>query len=150
MLCFSCKKKEENVFRVFIDIKVLEDDNFQVFYIDDLESGYSEKNRKTIQVKGISEFQTIVFELPNNVLPKMFRIDLGENKKESPIEIKSVKLKHNDKVIEINDLVLDRFFKPNIYIEKVDKAFLRQSIESRYDPFLSSTPLLNKKMELEF
>lgn len=150
LLCVSCKKQEENVFRAFINIKVLEDDNFQIFYIDNLELGYSEKKRKTIQVKGTEEFQTIVFELPHGVFPKMFRIDLGENKKESPIEIESVTLKHNDKTIEINDLIFDRFFKPNIYLDKTDKTFLRHSINGRYDPFLLSTPLLNKKIELEF
>ena len=76
--------------------------------------------------------------------------DFGENKIETPVKINSIELKYNSDSIVIDALVLEHFFHPNIYLEKGDSGYLRKTLNGRYDPFLVSTPLLEKKIELEF
>jgi hypothetical protein len=146
-------KKEvvkDNIFRVFIEVKTQEDDKFQLFYIDDSPEGKFNGDKRLVQqVKGGDEVQIIQFTLPKEVLPYKFRIDLGENNYETIVVIKKVKLMYNNEVIEIDDLTLPRFFKPNVYLEKVETGYLRKTIDGRNDPFLLSTPLLIKKIELE-
>ncbi len=146
-------KKEvvnDDIFKVFIDIKVNEDDKFQLFYVDDSPEGdFSVDKRLALLIKGDNNFQVIEFTLPANVFPYKFRVDLGENNLETSIEIRSIKLQYNNDVIEIGNLTLERFFQPNIYLEKTVNGYLRKTIDGRNDPFLLSTPLLIKKMELE-
>lgn len=142
--------KRDNLFKVTMDVIVMEDDKFQLFYIDDSpEEPFSLEKRLVFNLKGNDSPQKIQFILPENVFPYKFRIDLGENKNETTINIKEIKIKYNNKIILIEKLVLERFFQPNIYLEKVDNGYLRKFVDGRYDPFLVSSALLNKKIELE-
>ncbi|WP_347923215.1 hypothetical protein [Pontimicrobium sp. SW4] len=163
---FSCKnedkkatevqtpiKKEvvkDNLFKIIMEAKVKEDDKFQVFFTDDSpEESFSANKRLVKNIVGSEEFQTLEFVLPKEVLPFKFRIDLGENSYETLVEIGVIKLEYNNEVIEIDPLTLERFFQPNIYLQKTDNGFMRKTIDGRCDPFLMSTPLLIKKIELE-
>ncbi|PIV92783.1 MAG: hypothetical protein COW44_12960 [Flavobacteriaceae bacterium CG17_big_fil_post_rev_8_21_14_2_50_33_15] len=146
------KKAEikDNLFKVNMNIKVDENDKFQLFYIDDsLEGSFSPEKRLAIDVNASDSPQDIQFTLPEKVFPYKFRLDLGENNIETTVEINEIKLQFNNEEILIDKLVLERFFQPNIYLEKTDKGYLRKIVDGRCDPFLISTPLLNKKMELE-
>ena len=135
---------------VSLDVKVEHDDKFQLFYINDsLEGGYSINKRLVNSFKGSNDFQPINFKLPSGVLPYKFRIDVGEKGIETLISIRNITLKLNNNVIQINDSAIERFFKPNIYLDKSGNDFIRKKVEGRCDPFFVSTPLLIKKMELE-
>lgn len=138
------------IFRVIINVKVLEDDKFQLFYVDDSSEGKYNINKRTVTyVNGKNEFQSVEFKLPANVLPRKFRIDVGENNYETAIDIKEIEIKFNNNLIKINDKVLERFFQPNQYLKKLKNNYMRIKIDGRYDPFIDSTPLLIKKIELE-
>lgn len=144
------KEAKEDVFTVLMNVKVLEDDKFQLFYIDDSPQGkYKIDERIVIPITGSNEFQIVEFALPHKLLPSKFRIDVGEKGFETLIEIREVKLKFNDNLIEINSKVFSRFFQPNIYIKKVDNGYLRTKIDGRCDPFFVSEALLIKKIKLD-
>lgn len=141
----------DNLFKVIVDITILEDDRLQLFYVDDTPDGaFSAEKRLEYNVKGNNSSQKIQFTLPEMVFPFTFRLDLGENKFETLVKINSIELNYNSESIFIDNLVLEYFFQPNIYLEKINSGFMRKIINGRYDPFIASSPLLNKKIELEF
>jgi hypothetical protein len=152
----SCKEdkqgyNKDDIFKVLVNLRVKEKDEFHLFYIQNANDGrYKEEKKVTYPIVGTSDFQTIEFVLPQGVLPKKFRIDVGENKNNTIIEIREVKLIFNQNEIIINDRVFNRFFKPNVYLERAQKGFMRRAIKGRYDPFFMSTALLNKKIQIDF
>ena len=141
----------DDLFKVLLDVTIFEDDRFQLFYVDDVSEGvFSAEKRLACNVKGKDTSQKIKFTLPKNVFPHKLRLDFGENKIETPVKINSIELKYNSDSIVVDALVLEQFFQPNIYLEKRKSEYLRITLNGRYDPFLVSTPLLDKKIELEF
>ncbi|GGW38916.1 hypothetical protein [Arenibacter certesii] len=152
LLLFSCNTRKKNaskdVFNITLVAKVLENDKFQVFYIDELNKGYTEDKRIVANVKKSPNFQEITFEL--NTIPLTFRIDLGENGHNSIVEVDKIILDSGNRKIELNSDVMHRFFDTNIYTSKVGNGYHRSAVEGRYDPFISATALLEKKLELEF
>ena len=147
----SKKLIKDNLLKVIIDITISEDDRIQLFYVDDMPDGaFSAEKRIAHNVKGSNSAQKINFTLPHKPFPFKLRLDLGENNIQSAVKINSIELKYNSDSIFIENSVLEYFFHPNIYLEKVDSVYLRKTLNGRYDPFLVSTPLLEKKIELEF
>ncbi|CDF81220.1 conserved hypothetical protein [Formosa agariphila KMM 3901] len=145
------KIEKDNIFSVDLNVKILEDDRLQLFFIeDDPESGFSADKRMYIDIKGKDEFQVVSFKLPSGVLPYRFRVDLGENKIESDIQIKSIVIKFNQGVMDIDSATFPRLFSSNIYLNTTDyKTFSRKIIDTQYDPYIVSTPLLDKKIEID-
>ena len=101
-----------------------------------------------IQVKGGAYSQKLNFSLPG--LPEKFRIDLGETGNEEEVIIEKIIIKHKGISIPIDQNVMHRFFKINIYGERTPWGYKRMSVGNRYDPFIESTALLHKKMELTY
>lgn len=169
ILCYSCKDESKNkeiqrvetpktevvkdgVLKIILNVKVKEDDKFELYYIDDSPEGtYSVDKRLAIYTKAADDFQAIEFKLPKEAFPYNFRIDLGdnENRFESDVEIKSINLILNENIIEIDNTLIDSFFQPNVYLQKTENGYSRNITEGKYDPFLTARPLLIKKMELE-
>lgn len=147
----STKMEKDNSIRVYLKVKVMEDDKFQLFYISEpLKGKYEPKDRIQKNVEGKNEFQTIVFQLPEDILPYKFRIDLGEKGHETSIEIDHIEIKLNKNKILIDSTTIHRFFQKNIYLDSGDeKIFSRKKVSGKYDPFLTSTAFLIKKIELE-
>jgi len=144
--------EKDNIIKISINARFLEDDRFDLFYVADFpENNFNEKERLSKYLKGNDHFQSINFELPNGVFPYKFRIDLGnnENKHLTPIEIKTIMLEFNGNQILIENSELDHFFYANEFLERTDNGYLRKEVNGRYDPFILSKPLLDKKMEIE-
>lgn len=170
-ICFSCKKEAESknvdklttllknefiekdfIFKVLVNIKILEADKIELFFTDSSSNGIFFQNKRLVKnLRGSKDEQTIEFNLPQNIFPKSLRLDLGENqnKNETDIEINSIEFLYNGKSMSIRKELLNYFFQPNIYMEKKDDVYLRKVVNGRYDPFLLAKPVLIKKMELE-
>ena len=152
LLLFSCNTRNRNIskdiFKITLVAKVMEDDIFQVFFIDEINKGYTDDKRIVVNVKQSLDFQEITFQL--NSIPLTFRIDLGEKGYDSLVAIDKVILENGSKRIELDNNVLHRFFEANIYISKIGSEYHRSTVEGRYDPFINATALLEKKLELEF
>ncbi|MDX1772977.1 hypothetical protein [Oceanihabitans sediminis] len=145
--------KEDNILTVTMSVKVLEDDKFELYYVDDsIDRSFNSEDRIAVYVQANNNFQTIEFKLPEYSLPYKFRIDLGDNsnKHESNVEIKSVTLQLNQFTIDIDDATMDSFFQPNKYLQKINGGYTRKIVDNKYDPFLLAKPVLIKKIELEF
>lgn len=148
----SCVDEKDNIFKVSINAKFLEDDKIELHYINDFSNGtFNTKDREAIYIKGSNEFQLIELSLPKGVLPSKFRIDLGDNinMHETQIDINSVDIELNGNVINIDKTILDSFFQPNIYLERNENGYLRKVVKDKYDPFITSKAILIKKIELE-
>jgi len=143
---------KESRFKIILDIKVLKNDIFQVFYTTELSEKYSKKNRISKLIKSNSNYQKIIFEIPNNLIPKKIRIDFGEKRKSNIIKVKKITLIKSDKLFIINSDMIPYFFKPNIYIDYdiKEKIFTTKKINGKYDPYLNSASLLNKKLKIYF
>lgn len=151
LLLFSCKSIQYEPTIITLSFKCLNDEIIRLFYIDYVETGFSTEMMLTKRIQGKDEFQHIVFEIPAKHRPKSFRIDLGENKVETAVFIEDIKISYGDKELYISKGIIKRYFKENIYVETLDyHKFFRKSVENRYDPFLKSSPLLEKYMYLEF
>ncbi len=153
LLCLfftSCKDKlaETQELVIGITFKIVEDDEIKLYYVLEEKGTFNETDSKQVQVNGLTEFQNVDFILPGT--PKRFRIDLGEKGNETPFYISSVTLVQKKKIIKINESQINRFFKANIYATRFEKGYERKEVLSRYDPFIESTALLSKKMELIF
>lgn len=144
---------DDNRLKITLDILVHEDDLLDVFYTSDsIDEPFSDKKRINKKIKGSENYQTVIFPFPEDVMPYSFRIDLGDNvlKKETNIEIKTIKLKLNNKAIIINKEILDYFFIANDYLKKTDLGYLRMVDDNEFDPYLLASPVLLAKMKIEF
>lgn len=172
LLGFSCnesKKQEEgvkseikkekteiskdNILKIKLQFKATQEDKFELYYSEyETNVNFGVNDRLAQYVKASDEFQTLEFNLPKDMFPSNFRIDLGDNplKNESPIEIKSILLEWNGHVITIDHALISSFFQPNAYLQPNDTGYYRKVINGKYDPFLLAKPILIKKMEIEF
>lgn len=137
---FSCKKEvviEDDRFRTWLNpdfetekgfslslnITVVRDDVFKVYYAED-EASFTEKNTIKSKIKGRKEAQTITFNFPKEKKPIKFRIDLGSNKKQDFFRIGSVELKNPNNRLVIHQ---DSLFN---YLEIHNKNLLYDSINN--------------------
>lgn len=148
---FSCSTERLEDTFVKIRLKSLNDERIQLFYTSSEKESFNNELRILKKISGSNEFQNINFEIPKTTKPIKFRLDLGENQLETPIFIQNIEIENGKTSIEVDNETLRRFFKPNIYLKTYDfKKFERKKINGKYDPFLISTPLLDKKIHLEF
>jgi len=91
------------------------------------------------------------FNLPNQIRPHKFRIDLGENNEQKNIRIDEIKILHNNNIISIKDSLIPYFFVINNYLKLKDSNgnFDIQEKEKKRDPFITSNATLNKKIKIE-
>jgi hypothetical protein len=151
ILVLSCRDFHEDPDRqilVILKTVVREDDRFKLYYIPQGHIGYSERHKIEKVVSGSDQVQNIVFELSE--MPIKFRVDIGENRHETEILIRQITITKDDKQINIDPGLIDRYFKANIYIQNNAGAISRRLRGNRYDPFIESTALLEKKLYLEF
>ncbi|WNH08604.1 hypothetical protein [Thalassobellus suaedae] len=145
-------KENEKHFEIELFLKVLKDDIFECFYTTEgMNEGFSGTKKIRTKVFGSVEFQKVTFSLPKNIFPSKFRLDIGENYKQDKIYIKDIIIKYNGNSIEINSELISAFFSVNRFL-KYDETigvFITSEINEKWDPFIVSSALLNKKIEIE-
>lgn len=134
--------KLENM-QVVLTAKVLKDDFLQFFYWEKHESKFQIKNSVRLPVKGNSDFQKIVFQLPTIVDLYRIRLDIGENKKQEAVQIQQIKFIKEDEQITLGEAEFNRLFAANKYIEKkATNTFMGLEGKSGerifYDPYFIS------------
>lgn len=147
------KQKHKNkFFEIELVYKVSADDVFQVFYTSlDADEKFSQESSIKGNVVPSEEFNMVTFKLPKNILPYKLRIDLGEQISQSEIYIKEMNLKYDGNEIQIKPDLIPRLFSINEFIDFNSKTgkFIFSEVSGRYDPFIISSPLLNKKIEMD-
>lgn len=148
---FSCSTERFEDTFVKIRLKSLNDERIQLFYTSSEKESFNNELRILKKISASNEFQNINFKIPKTTKPIKLRLDLGESQLETPIFIHNIEIENGKTSIEVDNETLHRFFKPNIYLKTYDfEKFERKKINGKYDPFLISTPLLDKKIHLEF
>ena len=129
---FSCKqekkpadadvKKEEvsNVFQVVFELSVTKDDHFRIYYTEDGSINFNEEHCVWADIKGSPETQKVVFNLPENTIPTQIRWDLGVNKDQENMVLKSFKMSYLDKSFEAKVPMFFKYFRPNLECTTLD------------------------------
>ena len=134
--------------KVQLEAIVEKGDNFQLFYSEDYQLSYSQKEMITVPVKGEMDVQKIVFNVPQNVFPERYRFDVGSNPNQEEISIKSLKVSYKNWIIDIPSDSISKYLIPNIYITPRDEQgnYLLNRIEQKgilpYDPYFTCSPEL--------
>jgi len=120
--------------------------------LDSLNEPYREEQSIRIKVEGKSDIQQIVFDLPEGVKPKKFRIDLGIDSSLTEIVIRKVEISYLNNKLIIPGNILPFFFDANEDVAYSNSSYQLKlmKIDNRRNPFLLSSALLNKKMKIEF
>lgn len=101
---------------------------------------FEEKNTVYGGTNGFSGNQTIKFEIPSNVTPADFRIDISSNPEQKEIKVNFIRIIKGGKDFYIFGEELDKYFTFNEYItyNKENKKLIFKSIDGNYDPFLNT------------
>jgi hypothetical protein len=152
----SCKeekeKSESKFFTVTLNVTAKNDDGFQVFYkeVNDDTKPFDEANAINVVFKGSDKPQDLVFNLPVDVFPTNFRIDVGNNKETKEIVVNNFKMSYNNKNFEAKGAAFFNYFAPDAGLAKYDVAgskILPITTESGYyDPMVFSNDLLESEI----
>lgn len=103
------------VFQVTLDVIVKKDDTFSLFYTEDGSTDFSKIEPLWLNVKGSNLPQSVVFNLPKDVIPSQLRLDFGLTKDQEEIIINKFRMDYFAKSFEVTG---DKFY---IYFE-ADKS----------------------------
>lgn len=126
------------------------DDIFDMFYaLDSLDEKFTESNKIRKVIKGTGEPELISF-LVNQENVLKFRIDLGRNLNQEGVTIHSIEIKSNSKALTIESNLLKYFFNENRFMRFINNGEIQFTPNRLKNPFITSSALLNKKMQIEF
>ena len=107
--------KEETLsekYTVSLEVVVKEDDDFQIYYTDKTSADFNEEQSLWVKVKGSETSQTVVFTLPEEALPTLFRLDFGLNKEQQDITLKSIEIGYYGKKFITSGKEIANYFRP--------------------------------------
>lgn len=143
------KVKEDNVevFQFVVDIKTKDSTDVILYYKDGSNEWFVEEKAIWNNVKADEDFQTVVFNFEEGIIPNDFRLDIGRNefRNQQPIEIEKITMNYFGNTFEIEQERINFFFKPNqylIYNEQEKQYILQQDEIGNYDPFFETTPAI--------
>lgn len=134
--------KGNSAVKIEVKMKLLRDDDIQLFYLPEGEKDYQEKYSFEKSVAGKSAFQTLTWELADSVKVRQLRLDLGSDKRQKNIEIESIVLSYNDHCLPL--FRADghtNYFDLNKFIKKTGKGEFEPVVADKYDPFMYSRDL---------
>lgn len=114
------KEKVEKGYIVSLDVVVKKDDTFSLYYTEDGSIDFTKIEPIWVDVKGQNFSQEVVFKIPEKVTPTQLRIDLGINKNQEEMILKSFKMKHLDKSFEAQGPAFFEYFRPDESKTKAD------------------------------
>lgn len=159
----SCKKEQDKkseevaveeakstTFDITVELKIKKDDDLIIYYKDGTNEWIVEDKSVWNSVKGSEDFQTVVFKMPEGVLPNDFRFDIGRNefKGQQPIEIRKITLSYLNSKFDILQDEFLLYFKPNKYIafDEKTKQYSFSIVDDYYDPYFETTPLIYPRL----
>lgn len=104
--------------KVVLTTKVLRDDVFQFFYIDQGEQKFDIAKSVKSNVQGSKEYQQIEFIVPRIEELTQIRLDIGTNADQDTVWIKEIKFIRDNQEITFGLDGFNNLFEPNIYISR--------------------------------
>lgn len=133
----SCKneqtqKSDENVtsnqpvvndyFVVTMDLIAQKDDSFHVYFIEDGSDKFTEENSVWCEFKGSPNTQKLIFKMPEDTMPNVFRLDFGVNKEQGDVKVNNIEITYRDKSLKIPGAEISKYFKANDASTIIDLA----------------------------
>lgn len=127
-------------FKVVLIAKVIQDDEFQFFYVTNPKENFSVKNSVKKEVEGMDSIQEIEFVLPNLTKIEKLRLDIGAFPNQEPIEIQGIRFESRNNNIVYKKQSFNNLFKKNNYIKEIENGFYQglsaiKNGKQIYDPY---------------
>jgi len=152
----SFDKSGESSFYMVLKAKFSKWDRIHLYYTEYESEKYSGNKKIQSIVNPSNDFQTIKFKIEEAILPINLRLDLGENKSQSSIQIEECILNYGQFSYIIKGKDLHKYFHFNKGIETTSdpqtlllKTFKRDNTEI-YDPFIRGKQSLKTVLETKF
>ena len=97
-------KPNKVIYKISIDYRLEHNDNFKVYYENDLSLPFSENKSYKYPVTGSFKTKVLEQDIVSNRPIEKLRIDLGSNKKNTLIELKKITIKKETKQITIHQV----------------------------------------------
>ena len=139
----------KDYFEVSLNFLAEKDDNFQLFYSEDYFGDYSEEQSVSAGFLGTKKHQSLTFKLPKDIFPSRYRLDIGSNKEQKLIKIRSLTIRYDRNEIFIPENEINKYLIPNDFINYVNGFHLTPlEVEGvmTYDPYFTCSPELIKIM----
>lgn len=132
---------------VEVEAIVPKDDIFYVYYLQEGIKNWSDEYSTFVRIKGSNASQNLKFTIPLDKKIEKIRIDIGANKKQSPMIINTILISSEIDNINLTDSI-HSLFNFNIYMTQEKGFYYTKVVDGRYDPFLISKnklePTLNR------
>jgi hypothetical protein len=116
------KKENPKTYKVILNVIAKKDDSFHLFYSEDGTLNFPEDTSIWVNFKGSETPQDIVFELPEDVIPSLLRIDLNSYQQNESVQINGFKMKYYSSEFNVDGKGFFDYFGPNLEtVEIVDK-----------------------------
>ena len=142
----SNKKLKPTGITIDLETITLEKDIFYIYYLQEGVKKWSDENSVHQRIQGSEAFQNLQFELPIDKTINRIRVDIGANKNQKPIVLKSITISSETGSIAISNDLLNSF-DLNAYATLKDNLFSPKIVNGRYDPFLISKPVISEAIE---
>lgn len=149
------KPKQKENFKVKLNGVFNKDDKFALFYIEYDSEKYNTNKLVTTKFLGSKAPQEISFEVPPDVYPLSFRLDLGSNEEQLAVKIYECILSYKGEsyVIEGKDLRKYFNFNEGIKMQSDSVTFKLKTFKAngkdRYDPFMYGNKNLTEVLDFE-
>lgn len=133
----TTSNKEENHLMVVLEVKVKEDDVFEIYYYESGEKTFSPHKFVDTKINGKDSIQQISFDLPENIVPERLRLDFGKNINQKEINFFGIKLVYGAKEYRFTQEEIANQFKPSKYVlfDPESNRIKTMVINGSYDPY---------------
>ncbi len=136
-LYFVAREHRPHV-RFEAELKATKTDVFQFFYQPVEEQWFGQNYSKKWLVHGSNNYQTFSFDIPPEVNFKALRLDIGDNRQQEYVDIKTIRLLYGkDTMLLFNGDAVDKFG-INLGVKRHENRFYLGSHKGTYDPFLAT------------
>ena len=137
-----------NFYQVIINVVAKKNDTFQLLYTLKPKTSFIPNKIISNTFKGTNKFQKVKFNFPQDLIPYNYRIDVGSNREQKSLKIKSISFRFKENEVYIPRHLIPKFFKQNEYISFNEKentynlSTKKNNNILKYDPFFICTPEL--------
>src|SRR5262249_13789784 len=129
--------------RVLVECKAQKDDVLQMYYQDVHDPWFGDEHSEKKLIRGGDRYQTLIFEIPNELDVINIRLDLGGNREQGQMELGRIILLYKNDSLVLADRDKNFFFVLNENIDRHGRV-MKLSVDEKgsYDPFIISRTLL--------
>ncbi|WP_298237191.1 hypothetical protein [uncultured Algibacter sp.] len=144
------KIQGDSNFTLILSAKLSLDHKLSLYYEENPNDKFNEKNRLFKKVQGTDVFQDIEFKIKDpKIFPSRLRLHFS-NRNEKQVIIKSIELKYKGDSFLVKDSTFSKYFSPNKFIKYGLNLgeFNFQVKDNAFSPYFVSRPLLTGEMDL--